>query len=41
MITKKLKTVLSLRGLVFADRARKLNKSPPTLNNKAKKIHIK
>lgn len=37
MITKKLKTILSLRGLVFADYARKLNIFPQTLNNKAKK----
>ena len=36
-ITKKLKAVLSLRGLTFADYARKLNIYPQALSNKAKK----
>lgn len=37
MITNKLKSVLSLKGLVFADFARKLNITPQSLQTKAKK----
>ena len=37
MITKKIKSLLSLKGYSFADYARKLNIFPQTLNNNAKK----
>ena len=37
MITKKLKSLLSLKGLVFADFARKLQITPQSLQTKAKK----
>lgn len=37
MITNKLKSILSLKGLVFADYARKLGITPQSLQTKAKK----
>ena len=37
MITNKLKSILSLRGLAFADYARKLKITPQSLQTKAKK----
>ena len=37
MITNKLKSILSLKGLVFADFARKLGITPQSLQTKAKK----
>lgn len=37
MITNKLKSLLSLRGLAFADYARKLEILPQSLQTKAKK----
>ena len=37
MITNKLKSILSLKGMVFADYARKLKITPQSLQTKAKK----
>ncbi len=37
MITNKLKSILSLKGLAFADYARKLEITPQSLQTKAKK----
>ena len=37
MVTNKLKSILSLKGLVFADYARKLGITPQSLQTKSKK----